>query len=84
MYEENQLRNVDRKMSSFLQAFVMNLIFMISQYNTIPNNEFNKSYNKNENEFIKALVNDKKFIDYAKSLFNDFDQSFKKRINIIN
>jgi hypothetical protein len=86
MYEENRLENLDIKLSHFLQAFVMNLIFMISEdnNNTIPNNDFNKTFEKNESEFIKALVNEEKFIDYAKSLVNDLDQSFTKMLSIKN
>ena len=82
-YEENRLENLSREMRSILQAFIMNLIFMISDKD-IPDNEFNKSYKKKESEFIQALVNDKKFVDHAKSLVDDFDQSFKKMMNMIN
>ena len=82
MYEENRLGELDREMSSFLQAFVMNLIFMIAEDNSIPDNEFNNGYQKNESEFIKFLVNDEKFVEYAKSLVNDLYQSFKKMMSI--
>lgn len=71
-------------MRSFLQAFVMNLIFMISEDNAIPKNEFNKSYEKKESEFIKTLVNDEKFVEYAKSLVNDLNQNFIKMMSMIN
>ena len=83
-YEEKRLENLGTEMGSFLQAFVMNLIFMISEDNAIPKNEFNKSYEKNESKFIKALVNDEKFVEYAKSLVNDLNQNFTKMMSMIN
>ena len=82
IYEEDQLRDLDREMSPFLQAFVMRLIFMISEDNTIPINEFNKSYEKKESEFIKLLVNDEKFIEHVKTLVNDVNHKFSMMMKL--
>jgi hypothetical protein len=80
-YEENQLKNLGKKMTPFLEALVMNVILMISN-SKIIDSKFRSNYEKNENEFIRILINDEKFIENAKSLVNDLTDKFQMMMSM--